>query len=105
MDINLGQCLYDDADATSRLRRGWVERWDHPANGALVRRVQHFAGVHGLTPREVNLAWLLNRPFPCVAVISLPSLLTPRRSEYERASHFLLKETDEDLLNGRSPSI
>jgi Aldo/keto reductase family len=36
-DINLGQCLYDDAEATSRLRRGWVERWDH-------RRTERWSG-------------------------------------------------------------
>src|SRR5215467_7726892 len=47
-DINLGQCLYGDADAIASLRRHWLERWDHPANVPLVKRVQRFATTHGL---------------------------------------------------------
>jgi aryl-alcohol dehydrogenase-like predicted oxidoreductase len=101
-DINLGQCLYGDADATASLRRHWVERWDVPANLQLVQRVQRFAATHGLTPREVNLAWLLNQPFPCIAVLPLPYLLMDRRSEYDHASQFLLNEDDRARLRADS---
>jgi aryl-alcohol dehydrogenase-like predicted oxidoreductase len=101
-DVNLGQCLYGDEDATASLRRHWLERWDHPANAPLVQRVQSFATAHGLTTREVNIAWLLNQPFPCIAVVPLPYLLIGRRSEYDRASQFLLNEVDRAWLSGNN---
>lgn len=104
-DFNLGQCLFSDVDATSSLRQHWVQRWDHPANAALVHRVQNIASAHALTARAVNLAWLLNRPFPCVAIVPLPSLLTTRRCEYERASQLILGEGDQAYLSGdRTPT-
>ena len=91
-------------DAIASLRRHWLERWDHPANVPLVQRVQRFATTHGLTTREVNLAWLLNQPFPCIAVVPLPCLLMGRRSEYDRASQFLLNEVDRASLRGDNAS-
>ena len=98
-DINLGQCLYGDGDASTRFRQHWSQRWDHPSNHALVSRVQLFAGARGITPRTVNVAWLLNQPFPCVAVVPLPSLATGLRTDYEHASQLILKENDLNLLN------
>jgi aryl-alcohol dehydrogenase-like predicted oxidoreductase len=97
-DINIGQCLYGAQAATAGPRRHWVERWNHPANGPLVQRVQQYAATHELTPREVNLAWLLGQPFPCIAVTPLPYLLMEGRSEYERASQLRLSEPDRDWL-------
>jgi aryl-alcohol dehydrogenase-like predicted oxidoreductase len=99
-DLNLGQCLFGDADATSLMRSHWVERWDGPANEALVRRVRRFADARGLTPRAVNAAWLLSMPFPCIAIVPLSSLLTSRRSEYESASLLRLDEPDREYLVG-----
>lgn len=99
-DVNLGQCLYGDADSTAGLRRHWRERWDHPANTALVERVRAFAKANGLTSREVNVAWLLNQTFPCIAVVPLPSMLTERNSEFEQASQFLINEADRTWLKG-----
>ncbi len=93
-DVNLGQCLYEDGDAISRMRPHWIERWKHSANPDLVQRVRRFAASRGLTPREVNVAWLLNQAFPAVAVVNLPSLPTARRIEYERASQLPLEEAD-----------
>jgi aryl-alcohol dehydrogenase-like predicted oxidoreductase len=105
-DLTIGQCLYADADALSRMRRHWVERWNHPANTALIRRVQCFGEAHRLTSREVNVAWLLNQSFPCVAVLPLPSfLLAARRTEYETASQLVLEEGDRDLLCGRASTL
>jgi aryl-alcohol dehydrogenase-like predicted oxidoreductase len=98
-DINLGQCLYDGGDAVMRWRRHWRERWDHPANPPLVQRVRSFAHARGLTPRAVNVAWLLSRPFPVVAIVGLPSLLTASRTDYEGASQLRLEEADLDLLS------
>jgi aryl-alcohol dehydrogenase-like predicted oxidoreductase len=99
-DINLGQCLYGDGDATTRFRRHWSQRWDCPSNAVLVPRVRHFADARGITPRTVNVAWVLNRPFPCVAVVPIPSLRTVLGAEYECASQLILEESDLDLLNG-----
>jgi aryl-alcohol dehydrogenase-like predicted oxidoreductase len=99
-DLNLGQCIYGGEDAAARMRPHWLRRWDHPENPALVQRVQRFADARGLTPRGVNVAWLLNQPFPVVAMVSLPDLLTTRRAEYERASQVLLEAADLDFLSG-----
>jgi len=71
-----------------------------PANPALVQRIRSFAAVRGLTPREVNVSWLLNQPFPAVGVISTPRPLTDRLVEYERASQLLLNNTDRQNLGG-----
>ena len=97
-DVNLGQCLYGDADMAASLRQYWRERWDHSANAVLVQRVRAFAKAHGLTSRELNIAWLLNQSFSCVAIVELPSLLTERRSEYERASQFSINSVDRTWL-------
>jgi aryl-alcohol dehydrogenase-like predicted oxidoreductase len=77
-----------------------VQQWDHPDNKALAQRVQHFAAARGLTTREVNVAWLLNQPFPVAAVVSIPSPLITRRTEYERASQLLLDDDCLHVLNG-----
>lgn len=100
-DINLGQCLYGDGDATARFRPHWTQRWDQPANHTLVPRVRDFANGRGITPRTVNVAWLLNQPFPCAAVVPLPSLLTTLRADYENGSQLILKQADLDFLNGK----
>jgi len=97
-DINLGQCLFGDEDVSARLRKHWLERWHDPANHALVERVESFAAARGLTTREVNIAWLLSQKFPCIAITPLPHMLMGRRSEYQRASHFLLNEADRTWL-------
>jgi 1-deoxyxylulose-5-phosphate synthase len=86
-DINLGQCLYGDEDAIARMRPRWVQRWDHAANPALVQRVRSFAAARGLTPRTVNVAWMLNQRFPVVAIAGLRFL-----QEYEQGSRMVLDE-------------
>jgi aryl-alcohol dehydrogenase-like predicted oxidoreductase len=93
-DFNLGQCLFADEDAPAGWRPQWVQRWDDSANPSLVGRVRQFAAARGLTPREVNIGWLLNQPFPVVAVVSLPSLLDAGGSEYTRAAELRLDEDD-----------
>ena len=97
-DVNLGQCLYGDRDSTACLRRNWLERWDHPVNAVLVQRVRTFAKANGLTSREVNIAWIVNHTFPCIAIVPLPSLLTERSPEFERASQFRMNEADRTWL-------
>lgn len=89
-DINLGQCLHDDGDESTRFRRHWTERWNHPSNQTLVPRILRFAAARGTTPRAVNIAWLLNQPFPTIAVVPLPALRTPRRIDYECASQLTM---------------
>jgi len=99
-DLNTGQCLYGDEDTTARARRHWLDRWQHPANPAVVQRVRRFAATHGASPRAVNIAWMLNQPFPSFAVIALPSFLSSQRAEYERASPWRLSAADLDSLCG-----
>src|SRR5262249_9449430 len=90
-DHNLGLCLFEDADRQVHTRPQRTGRWRRPHNPALVQRVRQFAATRGLTPREVNVAWLLNRPFPVVAIVDLPSL-SARGSEYARAARLQLDE-------------
>ena len=92
----LGQCLYEDADAAALSRSPWTQRWQHPDNPALIARVREFAAARNLPPREVNLAWVLNQPFPVVALVGLPSLLA-RSAEYERASQLQLDDAGRQL--------
>lgn len=96
-DVNLGQCLYEDADAAALSRSPWTQRWQHPDNPSLIASVREFAAARNLTPREVNLAWVLNQPFPVVALVGLPALLA-RSAEYERASQLLLDDADQYAL-------
>ena len=56
---------------------------------ALVPRIQRFAEARGTAPCVVNIAWLLNQAFPCVAVVPLPALPIIRRTEYERSSQLV----------------
>jgi len=97
-DINLGQCLWGDGDATSRLRSRWVQRWANPANKALVARVREFATTRGITSRAVNIAWLLSQPFPSVAIAPLSSFGAAGHTDYEQASQLVLEEADLDRL-------
>jgi len=99
-DVHLGQYLYEDGNETASMRRRWLRRWEHPGNPGLVQRVRRLAAARGFTPREVNLAWLLNQPFPSVAVVTLPSLLTAHGAEYERASGLVPGQDDLNFLSG-----
>ena len=100
-DLNLGQCLLGEEDAISRLRPRWMTRWQHPENPRIVERIRKYSAEKGLTPREVNLAWVLHRSFPVVAIAGLPSMLTERRIEYERVTErtFDTEELDRLRLN------
>jgi len=88
--FNLGEHLF--ADNHSPVHRRWQQRWDSPANRELARRVRALAAARGLTPVELNLAWLFQRSFPVVALVGLPDLLTHRRVHLERASQHLADE-------------
>jgi aryl-alcohol dehydrogenase-like predicted oxidoreductase len=74
-DFNLGQCLFDEDGVRRPWRPNWIARWNHPSNAALVARTQAFASSRGLTPREVNLSYILSLPFSVLGIISLPALL------------------------------
>ena len=93
-DINTGQCLWGDGDATSRFRQQWVERWANPANEKLVTRVRGFATSRAVTPRVVNITWLLSQPFSCVAIVPLSSFAAAHGPDYERASTLAIQEAD-----------
>jgi aryl-alcohol dehydrogenase-like predicted oxidoreductase len=93
-DYTLGQCLFGDEDALARMRPEWVQRWQLPVNADLARHVREIAEACGSTPREIQLAWLLNREFPVLAIVDLPTLLTDIGLEYERGSQSRLADTD-----------
>jgi aryl-alcohol dehydrogenase-like predicted oxidoreductase len=97
-DFNIGQSLFGAEEIPAPLRSKWVTRWHHPDNAALVQRVEAFAVHRGLTPREVNLGWVLQRPFPVVGIISLPILLTDRSVQYERASKMVFGDNELEAL-------
>jgi aryl-alcohol dehydrogenase-like predicted oxidoreductase len=69
-------------------------------NAAVVQRVRAFAASHNLTPRAVTLAYVLSQPFPVIGIVGLPTLLTERRVEYERASAIVLSEAERSALAG-----
>jgi aryl-alcohol dehydrogenase-like predicted oxidoreductase len=85
-DFNQGRHLFDDGGPQPESR--WTQRWNHPDNRVLVQRVREFAVPRGLAPSAVNLAWLLNRPFPVIALVSLPCLLS--ETGFEKAPHLTL---------------
>jgi hypothetical protein len=89
-DLNQGLHLLDSKGIHISPR--WAERWDFNENLASIKGIKHFAASRGFTGPEINLAWLLNRHFPVIAMVSLPVLLSPRGVEYERASHLILDE-------------
>ena len=101
-DINLGHFLYESADAVTALRRRWIERWHHASNAPLIQRVKRFAYARGLTTREVNVAWLLNQNFPCIAIAPLPDIRTEHGVEYERASQLVLSDLERAMLRRES---
>ncbi|HVZ30625.1 MAG TPA: aldo/keto reductase [Asticcacaulis sp.] len=68
---NQGPGLFDDQPVPPR----WARRWDRQTNASLVRGLTEIASEKKTTPQELILAWLLNRPFPSLAVVSLPELL------------------------------
>jgi aryl-alcohol dehydrogenase-like predicted oxidoreductase len=59
--------------------------------------LREVAAGHGLTPFEVNLAWLLNRHFHTLALVSLPCLLTVG-AQLESASQLLLPDFELSAL-------
>src|SRR5262249_31736015 len=79
-----GFCLFQ---AEQAVKTRWDERWDRPTNETLIKRIKEFGAKNGLTSQEAVLGWLLNRPFPTVALVSLPSLLAAK-ADFERASEF-----------------
>lgn len=81
--FNQGFCLFDNETAAAKTR--WDERWDKHTNLALIKQVKEFGAKHALSPEEVLLSWLLNRPFPVVALVSLPSL-SAAEANFEKAS-------------------
>jgi aryl-alcohol dehydrogenase-like predicted oxidoreductase len=85
--FNIGEHLFEDRKDPVAPR--WKQRWENRANKELALRVREFAATRGLTAAEVNLAWLFNRSFPVIALVSLPDLLT-NRGLVERASGELL---------------
>jgi aryl-alcohol dehydrogenase-like predicted oxidoreductase len=86
--FNVGEHLFDEN--VGAVPERWRHRWENPTNRELVRRVRAFAAAHGLTSAEVNLAWLFNRSFPVIALVSLPDLLSERRVLVEHASRQLI---------------
>ena len=97
--INLGQCLYHRDNGAEPANSRWVRRWQHPENPRLIERVQSFAGERRLTPREINVAWMLNQNIHVMAVVASHELLA-HAAEYERASQLLLNQTDLKLITG-----
>ena len=94
--FNQATHLFDDEKKAIHPR--WVERWNHPANAEIVKRVRAFADARGIEPTEVNLAWLLNRAFPSVAMIGLPELLANGGARLESASQLILNEAERSTL-------
>src|SRR5581483_9213352 len=41
-DWNLGQCLFDDAEAVASWRPHWIERWKHRENPEIAQRIRSF---------------------------------------------------------------
>jgi len=94
--FNQGLHLFDEGQVPAQTR--WMHRWSHAANPRLVAVLREVACGRGLTPMEVNLAWLLNRSFPTVALIGLPYLLAGGGARFARASQMLLDDAELSVL-------
>jgi len=99
-DFTAGQCAFGDEDPVARMRPEWIERWQHPANIDIATAIQEVAAERGCTTREIQVAWLLNQPFPVVAIVSLPTFQTEIGAQYKRGSQISL--TDEELVRLRN---
>jgi aryl-alcohol dehydrogenase-like predicted oxidoreductase len=69
--FNQGISLFDDTLVHPR----WARRWDRQINADLVQNLRETAAENRITPKHLMLAWLLNRPFPSIAIIGLPELV------------------------------
>ncbi|MFO1496932.1 MAG: aldo/keto reductase [Verrucomicrobiota bacterium] len=95
-DFNIGEYLFEESTAAVHPR--WKQRWEQPANRLLAERVRQLSVRNGHAPQVINLAWLTNRPFPVVALLSLPDLLSARGATVESASCLVLSEADDKTL-------
>ncbi len=69
-------------------------------------QIQKLAAANDVTtPREINLAWLLNQPFAVAGVVSLPDPLLARLDQYERASQLRLNGIEMEVLDAARNSV
>jgi aryl-alcohol dehydrogenase-like predicted oxidoreductase len=94
--FNQGRHLFEPTDEAVHPR--WIKRWNSPANLALAQRVREFASARNLSPAAVSLAWLLNRPFPVIALLGLSELMSTDRGVIEQASQFQLEPMEASML-------
>jgi 1-deoxyxylulose-5-phosphate synthase len=107
-DLTLGQSLFGEEEPLARLRPEWVQRWQNPSNRNLVSRIQEITSSHGKTPREIQMGWLLNQPYPVVAIVRLPTLQTQIGLQYEHGSHIGQEELEritEEISQGRERKL
>ncbi len=97
-DYTSGQYLFEDMQALLHVRPEWLTRWEHPDNVPLVENIQKFACQHGMNTREVSLAWMLNQPFPVIAIINLPTSLAEPAVDYAKVSQQILTDEDNQIL-------
>jgi aryl-alcohol dehydrogenase-like predicted oxidoreductase len=94
--FNQGLGLFDDGPIPAR----WTRRWDRQTNASLVHRLAAKAAETGTMPQQLVLAWLLNRPFPSLGIISLPELLSGLEI-FESGSIMLIDSATLARLTGR----
>jgi aryl-alcohol dehydrogenase-like predicted oxidoreductase len=102
-DLTVGHCLFGDEEANERMRPEWMSRWQTPANMSLAGQVLRIASERNVTPHEINLAWLLNRPFPVIGIVGLPTLLGGQGARYERAAQWIFDDSDLRTLDAQRP--
>jgi aryl-alcohol dehydrogenase-like predicted oxidoreductase len=98
---NRGQFLFEENDGPVQPR--WKQRWDTPANCQLAQHVRQLASRRGFTPTELNLAWLFNRSFCSIGLLSLPEFLSIPSEQLERASQLVWSEAELSLLTPPKP--
>ena len=97
-DVTLGQCLFGDEDSFARMRPEWTARWNHPANAAIADNIRKMAAVHGRTTREILLSWLLNQPFPVVAIVGNADLSAEGLRRCEGISGWRFSPAEREIL-------
>jgi aryl-alcohol dehydrogenase-like predicted oxidoreductase len=95
--VNLGLHLVGEADA-SGWRPRWIDRWNHAENPAIVRRVRSLAALREVSPLQILLHHVLNRPFPTFGIVPLSTLGNDRREDYFRATQLVLTAGELDSL-------
>jgi aryl-alcohol dehydrogenase-like predicted oxidoreductase len=98
MDFNHGLFTTDPAMLRRLYGERALSRWQSEANVVRLKRARRFGAGRGLNERQVNIAYVLNQPFPVVGIVG-PAEIAPLE-DYIVAADMRLSEDDLSDLVG-----